>query len=163
MKDGASALTTPLDALLLALDTAFDKRSWHGTTLLGAVRGVSGADAARRLHGRKSVWEQVLHAAYWKQRVLNKLTGPSRFPRKGSNWPDLPPSSSEEAWRADVELLRDLHRRLRAAVAALGGAPLDCKLAWLIQGAAAHDLYHAGQIKLLLRMLRARDTPESRS
>lgn len=125
MKQG---IETPVDVLLQALDTAFDNRSWHGTTLLGAVRGLGAADAARRVHGRKSVWEQVLHAAYWKQRMLNKLTGPSRFPRKGSDWPDLPGALTEEAWRAEVELLRDIHRRLRTAVAALEGRPLDCKL-----------------------------------
>ena len=148
------SIGTPVDVLLQALDTAFDKRSWHGTTLLGAVRGLNAADAAERVHGRKSVWEQALHAAYWKQRVLNKLADPSRFPRKGSDWPALPGAMTEGAWRADVELLRDIHRRLRGAVAKLEGRRLDCKIAWLVQGAAAHDLYHAGQIKLLLRMLR---------
>jgi hypothetical protein len=59
---------------------------------------------------------------------------------------------TEAAWAADVELLRDLHRRLRQTVEEL---PLDCltpKTVWLIHGAAAHDLYHAGQIKLLLRL-----------
>jgi hypothetical protein len=139
--------------LLQALDTAFDKRSWHGTTLLGAVRRVDARTASRRVRGRKSVWEQVLHAAFWKQRVLNKLAGTSRFPRKGSNWPGVPRRADEAAWEADVELLRDIHGRLRAAVAALPAAQLDAKTAWLIQGAAAHDLYHAGQIKLLLRLL----------
>ena len=138
--------------LLDLLDRAFDKRSWHGATLSGAIRGVSAAVAARSIHGRKSVWQQVLHAAYWKQRVVNHLTGPSRFPRKGSNWPALPSDMFEAAWRADVELLRDTHARLRAAVAALPPARLDGKTVWLIQGAAAHDLYHAGQIKLLRRM-----------
>ena len=155
MKNRTATISSPIDVLLQALDTAFDKRSWHGTTLLGAVRGVSAPDAARRVHGRKSVWEQVLHAAYWKQRVLNKLMGPSRFPRKGSDWPALPSAPTDDAWRADVELLRDIQRRLRAAVDSLRGKPLDCKIAWLIQGAAAHDLYHAGQVKLLLRMMRA--------
>jgi DinB family protein len=118
--------------LLQALDTAFDKRSWHGPNLISAVRGVDARLAARRVPGRKTIWEQVLHAAYWKQRVLNKLTGPSRFPRKGSNWPAMPGAKDDAAWRADVGLLRDIHRRLRDAV---------------------FNLYHTGQIKLLLRLV----------
>ncbi len=138
--------------LLDLLDRAFDKRSWHGPNLSSAIRGVTANVAARSVHGRKSIWQQVLHAAYWKQRVLNHLAGPSRFPRKGSNWPAVPSGPSEAAWREDVQLLRDTHLRLRAAVAALPAARLDKKSAWLLQGAAAHDVYHAGQIKLLRRM-----------
>ena len=144
---------TAIDLLLESLDTAFDKRSWHGTTLDGAVRRVSAEQAARRVPGRKCVWEQLLHAAYWKHRVLAKLSKDRpRFPRKGSNWPPLPPEPTEAAWKTDVELLRDLHRRLRSAVAALPPERLDRKTTWLIHGAAAHDLYHAGQIKLLRRL-----------
>src|SRR5688500_3009834 len=136
--------------LLDVLDCAFDKKSWHGPNITGAIRGVSAAAAARSVHGRKSVWQQVLHAAYWKHRVLNHLAGPSRFPRtrfprKGSNWPAVPPDPSEAAWRADVGLLRDTHARLRAAVQSLPPARLDSKTVWLVQGAAAHDAYHAGQ------------------
>jgi hypothetical protein len=139
--------------LLDLLDRAFDKRSWHGATLSGAIRGVGADVAARSVHGRKSIWQQVLHAAYWKQRVLNHVVGPSRFPRKGSNWPAVPSDRSEAAWRADVQPLRGTHARLRAAVAALPAARLERKTIWLIQGAAAHDLYHAGQIKLLRRLV----------
>jgi hypothetical protein len=139
--------------LLQALDTAFDKKSWHGPTLIGALRGVDAATAGKRVRGRKTVWEQALHAAYWKQRILNKLAGPSRFPRRGSNWPAAPAKADETAWQADVELLRQIHARLRKAVAELPKNGLDAKTAWLIQGAASHDLYHAGQIKLLLRLV----------
>ena len=139
--------------LLQALDTAFDKRSWHGPNLLSAVKGVDARLAGRRLPGRKTIWEQVLHAAYWKQRVLNKLAGPSRFPRKGSNWPAMPNVTDHAGWRADFELLRDIHGRLRDAVAKAPARRLDARTTWLIQGAAAHDLYHTGQIKLLLRLL----------
>jgi hypothetical protein len=139
--------------LLDLLDRAFDQRSWHGPNLTSAIRGVRADVAGRSVHGRKSVWQQVLHAAYWKQRVLNHLAGPTRFPRKGSNWPAVASDPSEGAWRADVQLLREIHTRLRAAVAALPPAHLEGKTVWLIQGAAAHDLYHAGQIRLLRRLL----------
>jgi hypothetical protein len=142
--------------LLDLLDRAFDQRSWHGPNIAGAIRGVSAGVAARSVHGRKSIWQQVLHAAYWKQRALNHVTRPARparFPRRGSNWPAVPSDRSEAAWRGDVELLRDTHERLRAAVQSLPPARLDPKTVWLIQGAAAHDVYHAGQIKLLRRLI----------
>ena len=146
--DGPSTV----DVLLGALDCAFDRRGWHGPNLTAALRGLTPEQAAARLPGRKCAWEQLLHAAYWKHRVLRMLAGPRPFPRKGSDWPALPPKQNEAAWRSDVAMLRDLHRDLRTAVAALTPRELTTKTVWLIQGAAAHDLYHAGQIKLLRRL-----------
>ena len=141
-------------ALLLSiLDCGFNRASWHGANLRSALRGVSAKAAIRRIHGRKSIWEQLLHAAYWKQRVLNKLIGTRPFPRRGSNWPKLPEKPAETAWRADLHLLNDLHQKLRRAIARLPENRLNAKMIWRIHGVAAHDVYHAGQIKLLRRML----------
>jgi hypothetical protein len=140
--------------LIGSLRTAFDQRSWHGATLTGSIRSVRATLAARRIGGRRrTIWEQVLHAAYWKHVVCNKLAGTTRFPRRGSDWPRMPDDLSEAAWRADVELLKSTQRRLIEIVESLPETRLDEKTIWLIQGAAAHDLYHAGQIKLLRKML----------
>lgn len=116
-----------IDTLLDALDYAFDKRSWHGANLMAAVRGVPAAVAARRVSARKSIWEQVLHAAFWKHRVLKYLNGPRHGPlgRKGFNWPTPPPTDA--AWKQDLALLRDLHARLKAEVASLPVSRLDAK------------------------------------
>lgn len=147
----------PHIALLLeSLDRAFDLSSWHGPNLASSIRGLSAEEVAQALLGRKSIWQQTLHAAYWKQRVLNKLIGTQKFPRAGSNWPSMPQSLTEKNWKADRDLLHDIHRRLRHAVAALPQKRLDPATRKLILGAAAHDLYHAGQINLLRRMIRSR-------
>lgn len=139
--------------LLELLDRGYDNVSWHGANLTGAVRGVDARAAARRVAGRKSVWEQVLHAAYWKQRVLNKLVGRTPFPRKGSNWPLVPVEVSDEAWREDLRMLAEVHRRLREAVAGLDSTRMTAKVVMMIEGVAFHDVYHAGQIKLLRRLV----------
>ena len=63
-------------------------------------------------------------------------------------------------WKMDVALLDRMHEELRATVAALTPAQLKRPLAsgrpasWMVAGAAAHDLYHAGQIQLLKRLQR---------
>ena len=142
-----------LNILLDILDCAFDRRSWHGANLMSALRGVDAARAAQRVNGRKCIWEQLLHAAYWKHVVVNKLTGTIPFPRSPGNWPRMPRPADEMHWKTDVALLRETHARLRAAVESLAPRRLDEKTIWLIHGAAAHDLYHAGQIKLLRKML----------
>ena len=160
----ATAGTGAVRTLVDALDYAFNRRSWHGANLMGAVRGASLAEAAVRVSGRRSVWEQVLHAAYWKHRVLT-IVGQARhgpLGRKGSNWLEPPAPPSEAAWREDLALLKALHAKLRTEVLAIEPRRLDRKLAWLIHGAAAHDLYHAGQIKLLRRLIKERGA-ESRA
>lgn len=149
--------------LVEMLDHAFTGRGWHGTTLTGALRGVTPTQALARPAGaRHSVWDLVLHTAYWKYVVRCRLTGrrpPEGFPRSPSNWPAVPPRPSPALWRRDVRLLKEMHAELRAAVVALPPRRLGARspsgqwrLAEMIHGVAAHDLYHTGQIQLLKRL-----------
>ena len=141
------------DSLLDLLDLAFHKRSWHGANLMSAIRGVHVKQARRRVGGRKTIWEQLLHSAYWKNVVIARLSGQSAWERKGSNWVKMPSPGDEKQWMEDVKMLRGLQERLKEVVKKRGKR-LSEKEAWLIQGAAFHDVYHAGQIKLLRRMMR---------
>ena len=149
--------------LLALLDEAFEKASWHGPNLRGALRGLSSEQAAwRPAPGRHNIHELCVHAAYWKYAVRRRLTGEKRgaFAARGSNWferggPDA------ALWRADQRRLAAEHRRLRAAVAALSPrdlarGPPGARQATerLVRGIAAHDLYHAGQVQLLKRLQR---------
>ena len=151
-----------LTQLLFLLDTAYDRVSWHGPNLRGSLRGVSLSLAAwRPAAGRHNIWELAVHAAYWKYAAWRRLTGAKRgsFPLAGSNFLTRPTEKTPRAWRADLDLLEDMHRTLRAAVAALPANGLDRPSAQrgvtrraLLTGVAAHDLYHAGQIQLLKRI-----------
>ena len=146
-------MDSEIQLLLEILDHAYNKPSWHGPNLSNSFRGLDAKTAARSVHGRKSIWQQVLHAAYWKQRVLNKIVGTQRFPRSGSNWPRLPETITNRAWNEDAALLDEIHKNLLQAVTTLDSHKLEPKLRKMIYGAAAHDVYHAGQIKLLRKML----------
>lgn len=144
------------------LDEAFDHKSWHGTNLRGSIRRVRAELAAwRPAEGRHNIWEIVVHAAYWKYAVRRRLTGEKRgsFALLGSNWWARPQADDLDEWTRDVALLVGEHKRLRAAVEALPAARLSKRApgsaftyAALVRGAAAHDLYHAGQIQLLKRL-----------
>lgn len=149
-------------ALLLVLDQAYNRRSWHGTNLCGAIRGVSFKRACwRPAPGRHNIWELVVHTAYWKYAVWRRLTDGHRgsFPLAGSNWFRRPHGAGEREWRAEVALLDEMHRSLRGAVerlpaSSLARAPKGSAVTnrALIAGVAAHDLYHAGQVQLLKRL-----------
>jgi hypothetical protein len=148
--------------LIKILDESFEGPAWHGTALLGSVRGLGPTEALWRPDARRHcIWELVLHAAYWKYAAWRRLTSAARgsFARPGSNFPRLPDPPTAKAWKADVALLREEHHRLRTAVASLPAPAFERRSAskkWtnasLIWGVAAHDIYHAGQIQLLKRL-----------
>ena len=161
-------MDSAIQNLLVQLDQAFDRRSWHGTNLRGSLRGVSLREAAWRAAPRRhNIWELAVHAAYWKYAVRRRLTGEGRgsFPLDGSNWFDRPEKATRAAWHADLALLGEQHRLLRQAVSSIDGAELfkpadggrasaSVRVFDLIAGVIAHDVYHAGQIQLLKRLMR---------
>jgi hypothetical protein len=150
------------EILLALLDEAYNRRSWHGTNLRGSIRGLTIQEAAWRPgRGRHNIWEIVVHAAYWKYAVWRRLTGSKRgsFPLEGSNWFARPEERTDAAWRRDLALLERMHRQLREAVGefpdrrfALRAPSSPFTFGALVRGAAAHDLYHSGQIQLLKRL-----------
>ena len=156
------AARTELQLLLRQIEEAFDRRAWHGTNLRGSIRGLDAATACRRpAPGRHSIWELVVHAAYWKYTVRRRLAGDKRgsFPLKGSNWFSRPDTPSESDWQEDVALLGAEHRRLLEVARALDPRRLHRPAAGgrttpatLLRGIALHDVYHAGQIQLLKKL-----------
>lgn len=151
-----------LGALLDALDRAFEGPSWHGPSLLGAVRGMDETEAAwRPTPGAHNAWEYAVHAAYWTYRALRHVAAepPEAFDEPGSDFFERPAEGRPLA--DDLDRLRAWHRQFREAVAALDPARLDAPaydrytIAEVVAGVAAHDAYHAGQIRLLRRLREA--------
>jgi hypothetical protein len=167
-KDGAieNPMTNPSAVLLACVDEAYDRKSWHGTTLRGSLRGLGAADAAWRPgRGRHSIWDIVVHCAYWKYAVRRLLTDVKRgsFALTGSNWFPQPARPTAAAWRDAVALLGAEHQALRDTIREVPPDRLDERpsrstftRAALIRGIAAHDLYHAGQIQLIKRLKASR-------
>jgi len=146
------------ELVLTLLDEAYEKKTWHGPNLRQAIRGVNAKQARWRPAARRhNIWEETLHAAYWKYVVRRRIEGGKKgsFALKGSNFFPRPEKgrANEPAWRADKELLEREHRALRAAVEKILRAPRGAKFLRQIYGVALHDVYHAGQIRLLRRLM----------
>jgi len=151
-----------IKSLLSLLDQAYAGPAWHGPCLRAALRGVSHHAAARRPGpGRNSIWELVVHLAYWKYAVRRRLLGEKRanFPEKGRNFFPRPIELSARAWQRDLALLARMHKELRATAASLDDSALDRRSLgsrqaprYMIAGIAMHDTYHGGQIQLLKRL-----------
>lgn len=144
--------------VLSLLDEAYEKKTWHGPNLKQSLKGITVEQAAwRPAPGRHNIWEEALHAAYWKYVIRRKIEGGKRgsFALKGSNFFGRPEEGNltEAAWRADKELLEREHKAMRGAVEKALRGPRAAKLMRLFYGVAFHDVYHAaGQIRLLRRL-----------
>lgn len=150
-----------IQMLLTLIDQAYDQATWHGPNLRNSLRGVSVNQALWRPQPKRhNIWELALHCAYWKYMATRALGGDTirgGFPRKPANFPAIPTTPTAKAWKEDLEFLERCHLELRQAVAELEPARLDTKSGrWTLAehafGAANHDIYHAGQIRLLRRM-----------
>ena len=144
--------------VLALLDEAYEKKTWHGPSLKQSLKGVTARQAAWRPDtGRHNIWEVTLHAAYWKYALRRRIEGGKRgsFALKGSNFFPRPEKGNlnEAAWARDKKLLEREHRALRAAVAQVLRISRGAKFISQSYGMAFHDIYHAGQIRLLRRLM----------
>ena len=60
---------------------------------------------------------------------------------------------NEAAWRVDKELLECEHRALRESITSVLRTPRGEKLLPKFWSVTFHDIYHAGQIRLLRRLM----------
>jgi len=144
--------------VLQLLEEGFERKTWHGPNLWQSLNGVTAKQAAWRPGvDRHNIWEETLHAAYWKYAVRRRLQGGKRgaFALKGSNFFSRPESGrdTEAAWRADKAILRREHDALREAAKSVLKKKLSPKVWRMLWGVAFHDVYHAGQIRLLRRLM----------
>jgi len=144
--------------ILNLFEEGFERKTWHGPNLWQALKGVSARQAAwRPATARHNIWEETLHAAYWKYAVRRRLQGGQRgsFVLKGSNFfvrPE-PRKLTAAAWAADKAILRHEHAALREVLKAVLAKPVTDKVRRMLWGVAFHDVYHAGQIRLLRRLM----------
>ena len=143
---------------------------WHGSPMLDILDGVNAATAAHKpFPGAHSIWELVLHATGWKREVARRTMGaPAGEPANG-DWPEVG-EPTEARWNAALDDLNAAHLELISAVSALPEArlfeptndprnrPLGTGVSYyvLLHGAVQHDVYHAGQIAVMKKLLSAR-------
>jgi uncharacterized damage-inducible protein DinB len=153
-----------INLLLQLIREAYNHHAWFGTNLRGSIRGLTAQQAAwRPSKNRHNIWEIVVHAAYWKYIVRRRLLNEKRgsFPLKGSNWIKRPIETNEQEWKKDIRLLEEIHGSLCNAISRIKPSQLKTRTKGskftnfdTIIGIACHDIYHAGQIQLLKRLMK---------
>jgi uncharacterized damage-inducible protein DinB len=148
-----------VDDVLVALRGAFGAKGWHGPSVLDAIKGVTAKKAKkRRGKSSNSIHDLVDHIEYWEAVAVHCVRRGRPPKRHRPDWakPNL-------GYRDSVRRLKATHRVLIAAIALLQDADLErpCRtvssgrmpLGQVLHGVAAHDAYHAGQIRLLRTLL----------
>lgn len=157
-------LHSELELLLSLVEESYVRKAWHGPNLRGSLRGLTAKEAAwRPSPHRHNIWEIMVHCSYWKYIVRRRILGEKKgsFAIKGSNWFNRPVALTSEAFRQDLALLEEIHESMVDAISSLLPSelkeiPKNSKVSTeaIIRGIASHDVYHAGQIQLLKRLMK---------
>jgi hypothetical protein len=147
----------PRQVILALFEEGYQRKAWHGSNLRQSLKGVSAREAAwRPAPSRHNIWELTLHSAYWKYDVRRLLDGLKRgsFILKGNNFfaRPLKGKATEAAWRTDLAILDSEHQALAESIRRFLRKPVSEKNFRMLYGVAFHDIYHAGQIRLLRRL-----------
>jgi len=143
------------------LKRAYQGEAWHGPSLRELLEGVNAEQAAARpIPSAHGIWELVNHIIAWEQIAKQRLEGdPMKNPSDEMNFPPVT-DTSETAWEATLQTLAASNQALRDAIKKIDDAKLDeavseasYSIYALLHGVIQHDLYHAGQIALLKKVL----------
>jgi uncharacterized damage-inducible protein DinB len=156
------------DRIAAELEREHSGDPWHGSSVTAILQGVTAAQAASRTVPHvHTVWQLVLHMTAWKNEVRRRLEGaPAGDPEEG-DWPEVG-APTPERWLETLQRLDTAHAALVAAVRKLpesdlftvphaqGGPTGNSNVSKyvLLHGLAQHDAYHAGQIALLVKVVR---------
>ena len=150
------------DLIAKQMQLAFDDEPWYGPSLNFLLDDIP----KRRIHerpipGGHSIAELMAHMAHWKEVVLRRLDGDPVTDANASDWPALDPKVATYTVlrkRVDVAYVRLIER-----VAEFSDPDLEVQVAGnrltrleLLHGVLQHDVYHTGQLALVLRALQAR-------
>ncbi|MEX2115088.1 MAG: DinB family protein [Pirellulales bacterium] len=141
------------------LEKTFTGPAWHGPAVEQILDGVTAEVAARpspaAIH---SIWQIVDHMTFWEAAVRGWLAGDRTRPADEASWPTIS-DTSEGAWQATRQRLRETHQALVVDVAQLDDARLTERifddmpsLYAILHGVVQHNIYHAGQIALLKKI-----------
>ncbi|PFA69256.1 hypothetical protein CN378_04500 [Bacillus sp. AFS015802] len=144
------------DLLLRMLDTTYDQESWYAP-LKSSIEGLTAEQACWKPDGEatKTIWENVNHLIYYKERTTARL--------EGREWPNpldgndtfylTEQVNDDEEWNAIVERAENAHRGLREAISKTTAEKIEeDSLEEKLLDIMLHDAYHTGQIMQLRKM-----------
>ncbi|WJQ82742.1 DinB family protein [Brevibacillus brevis] len=143
------------ELLLHGWECAYDKEDWY-PPLKEVLSGVSAAEASWRPVGEaaNTIWENISHLLYYKERLLHRLLG-TEFPSSAETNDDtFTPSggpADEDAWQATLLRMESVHRHIHEQLSLLTDEELNQMATYTpiyqnVMSLVLHDAFHTGQI-----------------
>jgi uncharacterized damage-inducible protein DinB len=144
------------DLLLRMLDTTYDQESWYAP-FKHAIEGLKAEQASWRPGGEatKTIWENVNHLTYYKERLTAQLEGREWNQTLDGNetFYLTEQLNDDKAWSAVVERVESAHRLLREALGRTTTEELEQNaLEEKLLDIMLHEAYHTGQIIQMRKM-----------
>lgn len=140
-------------------DGVLNGEPWHGDAVWPVLDSISAREAAARpIPAVHTIWEIVMHMAFWENVAVQRLSGLRAGLVEELNFPPMP-AATEENWRKTLDQFRDSNRVFRQSLAKLDEERLDELTAagkrtfyGEAHGIIEHHVYHLGQIVLVKKM-----------
>jgi uncharacterized damage-inducible protein DinB len=141
------------------LQRAYAGNAWHGPALKELLESVDTEHAAARpVAGGRTIWEITDHLTACEDAVRRRLLGePVDQTPPEAAWPEVGDVSAG-AWRWSRQRFEDGHQALRDVLWGFPESRLDDVVPGrdypfylMLHGLGQHELYHAGQIVVLMQ------------
>lgn len=141
------------------LQRAYVGNAWHGPGLRPLLRQVGAeAAAAHPIRGAHSIWEVACHMCLLEDRARRHLEGECLAPlQPGESWL-IVTDDGAEAWAHTLDCFDCFHTALGNVLGRFPEEKLtevvpgrDYPYYMLMHGLAQHELFHAGQITVIMQ------------
>lgn len=158
-------MQTTAEILQYKLENSFSGQPWYGTAIYQIIDNVSFEAAYEKPSGAAhNIAEILLHMISWTEEVLDRLNEkPAGVPLSG-DWPETG-VPDEQKWQMYKDDLKLVNVNLVKAIQDLPSEKWDQPIiddrntepvttyAELIDGFVQHQIYHAGQIAILNKII----------
>lgn len=142
------------------LENSFDGNPWLDITLMGTLENVSAQTAAKKPEcGANSIWEIVNHLIDWRENILRRVKG-EIIVTPHHNYFQPVVDQSRAAWTSTLVRLSDSQQKwlkqlenMKSESLADVYPPNGHTHYEHVHGIIQHDVYHLGQIVMILKYL----------
>ncbi|GAB3937307.1 DinB family protein [Mucilaginibacter myungsuensis] len=156
---------TTSEKLITELEKVLSGQPWYGPSIYEVFDRVTFDSAYEKpSHAAHNVAEILLHMLSWTEEVMDRLNGMSAGMPTSGDWPPVgaPDEKKWQDWIDDIKLANvNLVRTIRDLPEEQWDTPIDDKRgdepvtthAELVYGFIQHQIYHAGQIAILVKIV----------
>jgi uncharacterized damage-inducible protein DinB len=143
-------------------ESIYNGEPWYGKSLMTVVKDADPGKAFTKSNQHShSAWEIAAHLFAWKDLLVKRLNGENGASidvDSAQDWAPLPKEQTAAAWKSLVSQIEENQKQLINALGKWKDDDLDKNFAGtayplrtFLNGQIQHDIYHIGQIALLLK------------